>query len=245
MAKETNTPITPILPGSPKQQEITRAIEDHVRPILSKDARYDVHRPFLMYTTAVCVLKAFVHQINKLVLTGHDGRLNLGPVLGAALSAKAADAEKDGNLNIILYPLDDDLRVTDLKDFIFDGTDPSKQNPNSPVMESLPMALKVRNPMEGEVLKEIDRLANASMMMNHGISYREMYGAVVIGVYFITGAIEYLKQLAAEGKHGFYNLGDVVEIKYTTTDEGKPVLNFAPGVIAKLTIKQDSATETA
>ena len=50
MAKEI-----PMLPTTPMNQEITRAIEDHVRTQLVEETKFGIDRPFAMYTIASAV----------------------------------------------------------------------------------------------------------------------------------------------------------------------------------------------
>ena len=100
------------------------------------------------------------------------------------------------------------------------------------------------NGEESKSRKFIEAVACKCLNEQHNILIGDPQGSFTIAVYFILSMIDYLTQKAAEGRHGTYNLGDVIEVNYGKID-GEPRLIFLPGVSAKLTVKQDSMTENS
>lgn len=231
---------TPCCPASPKQQEITKMIEDRIRPILGEDVSVYFQRPFTMYTFAVRTITSMIDILGDISRRYGIMTIEIFPQIIANLSAKEADAEKDGNLNVSFeMPKDIRVHVEDMHEFL---ADIRKQNGDEVKV------LKLKNPNdknEEMIVQRINSETIKDLQDKHAIMVMDTDLPITIAAYYLAGMYDVLGNLARETGHLImYNLGDVIEVSCIIRKD-EPFYRIQPGVCAKLTIKQDSFTEEA
>lgn len=228
----------PIMPSNIRQQEITKAIENRVRPVLGEDADIWLDRPFTLYTFAVRTLTSLINVLGEAASRVGITNISIYPQITVYLSSKESDEEKEGNLNVF-FSNNPDVRVTldDMKNFIV----PTRKQSGEEIK-----ILKLQNPSdpnEEKLMRQINMEATKDLQYKNAIMVVDTDIPTLITSYYLAGMYDVLGQMAAEGGHlVMYNLGDVIEVSCIIRD-GEPFYRILPGVSAKLTIKQDSFTE--
>lgn len=227
----------PMFPASLKQQEITKRIEDRIRPFVSDESGIMLKRPFTMYTFAVRTLTAMIDVLGDVASRYGITRIELYPQLVVYLSAKDSDEEKEGNLNVFFTMSDIRAHVEDMKEFL---TTIRKQNGEEVTV------LKLKNPSdknEEKLMTRINTEATRDLQDKNAIIVMDTEIPTLVTSYYLAGMYDVLGEIARETGHSvMYNLGDVIEVS-TIIRDGEPFYRILPGVCAKLTIKQDSFTE--
>lgn len=227
----------PIMPSNIRQQEITKAIESRVRPVLGEDSDIWLDRPFTLYTFAVRTLTSLINVLGE--AASRVGITNIGiyPQITVYLSAKDSDEEKEGNLNVFFSNPDVRVTLDDMKEFIVSTRKQSGEEIK---------ILKLQNPSdpnEEKLMRQINMEATKDLQYKNAIMVVDTDIPTLITSYYLAGMYDVMGQMAAESGHLImYNLGDVIEVSCIIRD-GEPFYRILPGVSAKLTIKQDSFTE--
>ena len=226
----------PMNPTNPKQQEITRRIEQKVCPVLGEDTDIWLQKPFTQYTYAARTITTMIQVLGDIAKRQGITQLSLWPILTAYLSAKDADEEKDGNLNVV-FDRCMEVHLDDMKKFIVTVTKQNGQDVHT---------LRMHNPddpNEEHLMRRINTSTIKDLQEKHAIMTMDGDLPAMVGCYFLAGMFDTLAELAEETGHTImYNLGDVIEVSVVIR-KGEPFFRILPGVCAKLTIKQDSFTE--
>lgn len=226
----------PMVPANPKQQEITRMIENRTRPVLGEDTDVWIDRPFTLYTFAVRTLTSMVQVLGYLAKMRGITSIDIYPQIRAYLSAKGADEEKDGNLNVVFDRIIE-AHIDDMKNFTA-----QIQKQNGDVITVLKLK-NVDDKNEEKINAQINTAASKDLQDKNAIMVNDNDLPMLVTSYYLAGMFDVLGQLCRESGHVItYNLGDVIEVSVVLRD-GEPFFRVLPGVCAKLTIKQDSFTE--
>lgn len=229
--------VLPVHPRDAVQQEITKDIENYIRPVLREHIKLFLERDFEMYTITSQTIIAMVELLSNFSMSDTNAYLELWPVIGAAVDAKDADEEKDGNLNVVFYTpeeFDKVNTIADLSAYVDEIVTTKGRKAYH---------MHVRTDADKYIYKQIGDLAHKRLFDKNNLNITDNDIALLVTMYFFMGVVDVMKKKCLETQHGFvYDINDVVEANVVYR-KGDPVVRFVPGVCSKLTIKQDRVTE--